>query len=325
MFLKKYVFLLTLVAMFVASPAAQANKQMDTEDKVSVLVKALEKKDTKAVKQAIKAIGAYGKDAAIAIPELLKVLKDRPTLSVYTGTFGLAPIGEKIIAPLLPLLPHKNKNVRLGAATALKTLGAKSATKQLLPYLNTKDQAVQNILVGLLAHSPPASLPNMLKSAKKSKALRLAVIRIFGAMGQKASHKAIDYLRRSLMDKDKQVQQHALTSLGQIGDKAGAAVAVLLIFFQPSYGALRTQAIDTLVKIGRPSLPTMLEVLGHGNASFREAGLTVIGRVGVSTPRITRALNSMLKDRDGKVQKAAKQALARLNKKATTQKAPTKR
>ena len=97
---------------------------------------------------AARALGAMGKEAAPAIPELIEAFKDSNTWVCKAAAWALGAIGREVPELVLPrlreALKDSKKNVRIGAADALGEMRkeAAPAIPELQKALNDPDQGV---------------------------------------------------------------------------------------------------------------------------------------------------------------------------------------
>lgn len=95
--------------------------------------------------------------------------------------------------------------------------------------------------------------------------------------------------------------------LDALGDSAtGSTISHTQIRSQLK--SLSEIAIDALVNVGPPAIPSIIAALGDGRPSVRSTLVTVLGRIGGHEAK--KALQNMLNDPDGSVRKKTKEALS---------------
>jgi HEAT repeat protein len=111
-------------------------------------------------------------------------------------------------------------------------------------------------------------------------ALRWRAVLALGAYGQ-GSRPALMALLDALSDEEEQVRRAAISALGRLGGAAREAVPALIETLKDD--SLREAAADSLVSIGLPAVPALLEAVNHGTSAVRwqaANALTRISRVG---------------------------------------------
>jgi HEAT repeat protein len=75
---------------------------------------------------------------------------------------------------------------------------------------------------------------------------------------------------------------------------------------------LEETAVDSLVRIGRPAVPRLVQSLRHPQAEVREEAAQLLARIGPDAEQAVPALVAALQDRHAEVQKAAARALGQI-------------
>jgi len=259
------------------------------------LIRALEHEHPTVRQQAATLLGASRDDVALA--PLTAALKDaavRQAAALALSAYG--PRAEGAIAGLIDVLRHPDASQ--SAATALGRIG-KPAVAALTIALRTP--ALARAAASALAHIGPDAVAATAQ-------LILTVQLKYGAY------------------------EEAAQALGAIGPGAAAAVPTLIAALAPRASArLHLRAQNALVEIGKPALPELARATRHANPEIRRAAISVLGRIGLSDPVISRALMESLKDPSARVRwqavgtlRALKdtRALAALEQKARDDKAP---
>ncbi len=119
---------------------------------VLTLVKILKDKNIEARVNAIRALGGMGKQAQIAVPDLVVALKDKKPRVRYSAAIALANIGSEFegskVKTTLPLivaaLNHESQLLRSDAASALTNIGYKFKQKASELSKSDLEQIIRN-------------------------------------------------------------------------------------------------------------------------------------------------------------------------------------
>jgi uncharacterized protein (TIGR02996 family) len=211
----------------------------------------------------------------------------------------LARIGEAAVPELVPLLAHPTPLVRVRAVKALQLMGARAKAAipaltemvkgtdrenatarweavRLLGVLRAKQDVKAEFAKGLDSPDPAerlAAVESLAKLHTKKTADSLckaladpsdevrhaAVMRLFYVVSP-ATAFAVEPLRKALTDKNVGVRSWAVSTLGQIGPRAAAAVPDLFRLMGKTAGSWRSGCIRALTRIG-VGTPEVLEVV----------------------------------------------------------------
>jgi HEAT repeat protein len=190
-----------------------------------------------------KLIGALEEKAEPAVAPLAMLFSDQDSTVILSAVEALVAIGnEPAILNLSKALQLENTEARLIAATGLGTLKAASAVDPLIEALNDTEESVTVAAatsLGFIAdEKSSASLAAQLKSP--SAKLRLACAEALASTKGQAAVKGL---------------------VGALGD---------------SNAGVRTAVITSLVSIGPPSIPSILDVLKDSNETVRRGALAVL-------------------------------------------------
>ncbi len=158
-------------------------------------------------------------------------------------------------------------------------------------------------IIGPEAQSAVPALARALRSPAGGVSLEAAAA--LGHIG-KAS---VPALISALHDDDPQVRHAAVFALGEIGPEAGAAVSVLIPLLNTTNAALRSSAAYSLLRIGLPELPALVDLARHGVDGAREAAAQVLLQYQASFRQAMPALAKLAADESPAVRQ---QALAML-------------
>jgi HEAT repeat protein len=99
------------------------------------------------------------------------------------------------------------------------------------------------------------------------------------------SSAAVEALAEALADADGRVRFMAAAALGRIGPAAEAAVPALLAALDDEDAG--NEAAESLVRIGKAAVPTLLEMVTRGDEKVRVQAATTLARIGAGQrPRL---------------------------------------
>jgi HEAT repeat protein len=107
--------------------------------------------------------------------------------------------------------------------------------------------------------------------------VRWRAVLALGAVGN-GSRPALLALLDAIGDDDEAVRRAAVSSLGRMGSSARDAVPALINTLKDD--TLREVAADSLVLIGLPAVPGLLEVMQNGTSAVRWQAAEALTRIG---------------------------------------------
>ena len=107
--------------------------------------------------------------------------------------------------------------------------------------------------------------------------VRWRAVLALGAYGQ-GSRPALMALLDALADEEEAVRRAAVSALGRLGGAAREAVPALIDSLKDDL--LREVAAESLVLIGLPAVPALLEAVQHGTSSVRWQAAEALTRIG---------------------------------------------
>ena len=179
----------------------------------------------------------------------------------------------RAVGPLLEVLHDEDRAVRDAATGALRKIGL-SAVPALIVALQDPNGNVQEIAVAVLKDLPDP--------------------------------RVVDPLIGCLANRNWIVRMHAAKGLGLAGDPR--AIAHLVSLLTDEVKAVRADATDALVRIGRPALDGLLAALRHDAWILRLHACEALGKIGAEEA-VEPLCRAMLKDRDTAVRQDAAKAL----------------
>lgn len=323
-------WMLCLVATLMAD-AARA-------DELNDLIARLKRDGLAEQVRAAKELGDMREKAAIAIPELVRLLGEEtpdsgPRFFVDNlhrfAAEALTKIGARAVPALIEALEKSpDPKVRQGAALALRDFGrdAKGAIPALAGALRDADETVRVLALEALARqrdTAAGELPRLSELVEKdlSQQVRVAAVAALPAIDP-AGEKALPILLRALEDKSSLVRAQAATALGRLGEKAQGAVPRLVLllgdeesgelFSFPFIKSVRAFAGQALREIGPSAIPAVIEALeSSADPKVREGAAIVVRDFGLDWKEAPAALAEALDDSEAVVRTIAIEGLAR--------------
>lgn len=257
-------------------------------------VGASESREITLAETAAEALGGLGAEAAPAVPDLVRAMKD-PRLAVRVKAVrALGQIGVEArdaVAPLIDLFA----NPRLDRAVHNSALGA----------LSKIGEPAGPPLVEALDHRQA--------STRRSAALALAIVRPIPST-------AVGSLALRLEDEEGGVRMAAALALGELGAAAERAVpdlaAALTAPQQPD--PIRKEAAEALAKVGSKGESTLVQALRNAHAAIRREAANGLGKLRTPSPAALTTLTAALADRDAEVRTAVASTLGEFGPEAQT-------
>jgi HEAT repeat protein len=210
----------------------------DARDMIPVLLAVAKKDgDVHTRIRAVAALGGYGPEAQVAIPDLVALMKEPAGQGSDVGsaaTGALMKVGPAGMPALAEVLADKNARTRALAAEALGNMGepARSALPRLEGLLKDPDgnvRVVAALAVWKLDPGRAADTVAVLTEGLKRKdkwSIRLDSVVKLAQMGQ-AAKQAIPALTDMLKDIHGDIRQGAARALAEMGPEARSAVPAL--------------------------------------------------------------------------------------------------
>jgi len=125
-----------------------------------------------------------------------------------------------------------------------------------------------------------------------------------------ATPEIISDLYGALRDPFWRIRAAAAEALGRLAP--ATAVPWLIEALRGKDEGLREHATDTLIRIGHPAVPALIELLKDDDKRMRYVAIWALGQIGPVTNEIVPALIAALKDKDEAVRFAAAQAIGEI-------------
>lgn len=228
----------------------------------------------------MKRTSGIGRLLAVLLPVLL--LRQIATADIYTNP------RTADIPTLIKAL--EDANVRQGASIALARLGRSTvpALRKTLAGDKGDLRLWTAYTLGKIGPGAAAAVPELTQAlSAKDASLRAVAARSLGQIGVMAGS-AVPTLAETLRDKDQRVRRFSAIALGRIGPAASRAVPKLIRSLKVP--GLRTTARDALIRIGRPALPALQNVLTDNAVRFdaistiRQIDPQAARRAGIAKP-----------------------------------------
>ncbi|MEN6446732.1 MAG: HEAT repeat domain-containing protein [Syntrophaceae bacterium] len=124
--------------------------------------------------------------------------------------------GEAAVERLLVLLKDANSGVREAVQGTLTFLGGRKTVEKIAPLLKETDPGIRNAAIDILRKIGDEGLDILEDLARREKDVRLFVLDILGTIGNPDS---LEVLTEGLRDRDPNVRNAAVISLGMLGDE----------------------------------------------------------------------------------------------------------
>jgi serine/threonine protein kinase/HEAT repeat protein len=285
------------------------------------LVKALKHQDMEVRKFAAQALGNLGPQARGVVPDLIEASKtgDAPVSGAAIVALGQIGADAKTAVPTIIEALHK-KETRDLAIVALGKIGpdAKAAVPELTKNLKTKEaQGLVIEALGKIGTQAKAAVPDLADLLKDSdKELKPAIITALGRMGKDAKA-AVPAIGSCLSPDDKETSIQALGLLADLGPDAKDAVGDIIALFvdenlRPD-NKLRSEAVHTLARIGKPAVPSLTKALGNPNRYMKAGVIEALGDIGPDAKAALPTIQRLASNADPVISRAAARAAAKIS------------
>lgn len=247
-----------------------------------LIVSMKKEKDTDVRKTVIQMLGQMGPPAKLAVPELLKLLKDKDKEITQAAVASLSLIGPGAIATFTAALKDPDKDMRRNVALVLLNMGpkAKEALPALVAGLKDPEEEIRKLCI--------LSLKEIGAEAKAY------VSQVAGA----------------LKDENAEVRANAAYTLLQMGPEAKAAIPGLVKNLKDPEQPVRDAASSVLAELAPDAVvPALIESLKDKDKLGRVTAAETLGRMGPKARNAVQALMNLLGDPMDEVRAAANRAL----------------
>ncbi len=252
----------------------------DATSAVPQLIQALSSKASKVRIAAAKVLANFRTAAKAAIPDILVGLADRD-VDVREAMVTCLVAIEPEVPDLLPFLVHKNPNVSEAVADAL---------------IQIRPQALP-ALIGVVLQWCTNSKANT-DNGETDQKITEAVLQVLGKFGSDASV-AMPTIALALVDPNPSIKLAAVRTLGNIDRNwlSDPAIVKAIVSFAG----------------GEAAIPELIVGLADRNKDVRKAMMGCLAQFGAEAKPAVPKLRPLLTDLDPKVQKAAADALMRID------------
>lgn len=263
---------------------------------------------------AARGLGLLGTNAAVAVPELARALRQPEGRIRQEAALALTRIGAPAVAHLTDALRDASPQVRQAAAFALGEIGppAREAVPLLAYRLGDGDEWVRRTCAATLARLGLDGVLALIEAAGKpldparetaQKLLNEPFLPTGGAELE---------LQRMATNADAAVRLRALETLAAVRALQPTALSVAYAALRDPDAAVRAAAIQCLGDRGPDvsgAAPLLQELLRDPAASVRARAAWALGQIAPEDPDVRASLTNALEDADFNVRNAARQAL----------------
>ena len=211
---------------------------------------------------------------------------------------------------VIPLLGHKARRVRGGAARFLAEFVDLRAVQSLVKVLKDEDKEIRVTAVQALGNCGDERAVEPLTEALRDEEAEIRVAAAV-ALGKCEDKRSVEPLQRALKDDYPEVRVAAIEALGNCGDERAVEALIQAFKDNPWDAHVQSAATRSLGLIGKTRALTMLrDALQEAGVSVRRSAAEALGSI--EDPRAVVLLASALKDSEREVRSEAAGALFRL-------------
>jgi HEAT repeat protein len=243
-----------------------------------------------------------------AIPGLIEATVDRARDVADVARLALREFRTPEAAlPLIQGLAHPNPTARAAAIFGLRDLRSLEAIPALIRAASDEDAYVRREAIIALAHLRRLETLPVLRQTLKDAEPEVRKIAV-GAVNFFQESSTNSDLLDALFDEDWQVRRESAIALSRF--PSGPTVAGLSGALDDTHWQVAKEALVSLGKLRAPATSRVVSLLSHGMTDVRMAAATALGESGDQAT--VGQLETLLKDPDTGVQKAARLALEKL-------------
>ncbi len=179
----------------------------------------------------------------------------------------------------------------------------------LIKALSSQDEVMHMSAIasfGKLGSEAAPALPALTKLLDENEDVRIVAVDTFGKIGKEA----VPALVKALNDKEYwTVRYIAAKALGRIGTDAKQAIPTLIATLNDEDLHVRTEAADSLAKIGKDAVPALITALTNKNWFVRSSAADILRKFGGDAKDALPALLIAIKDENYLVRDSANYAL----------------
>jgi alpha-L-fucosidase len=274
--------------------------------------------EVKGRREEIKALGDVPSDASKEVPRLLAAMNDPDPEVRWRAEFALGRVQQpRALKALTVALRDDSPKIRWAAAYALGPLGknARSTVPALLNALSDKEAAVRVWSVKSLGDIDPgnsdvvaAFLRTLRDPDPDVRRVTLAILIRLGPAAAGSANVLVDVLQ----DADAGIRAQACIAFRQLATDGKAGIPALITRLSDPDLHVRSCASQALMKIGPGGLAPLVRALKERDPKARRAAAEIIGTFGSEAKSAAVELTDAAKDEDTGVQKAAADAIKKV-------------
>jgi HEAT repeat protein len=281
-----------------------------------LIIVALDDSDANVRQQAVWALQSVQGDVKSGLVDVVPLLKHKDT-NVRSGVVQLlGRMGEDAVPHLLAVLKDGNNSIRWTAVHSLAN--QRTAHKKVIPILAdmaTKDKSeeTKTFAVQALARFGPESFPTLLDLLKSQKNdnVRATVMQTLGSYHAHAKT-VVPHLIEALKDKSPQVRWSAANGISNMGGHAKSAVPALRETLKDENPTVRIHAVYALCNMGPDGLPGMIDAVNLKDDNLRLTAMQHLQNYGAKAKEAVQGLIGALKSTNANVRWTAATTLGNI-------------
>ena len=273
----------------------------------------------------LNAAEALGRIGAPAVPALVKRLGDRHLRTLIASILAeIGPDAKSAIPELLKMARDKDRAARIEAVLALAAMGsaARSAVPELIRFLKSpKAEGRGGAVYALVKIGAADIVPILERTVKDPDDEMLRMVSAWGLVSLRPGNPrvaklALSHLIKGLSHDHPVARREAVMALGKLGNRAAPSVPKLISLLDTPDPLLRAEILHSLGQVGpkaRPAIVSAVKSLHHPDPQVRAAGAYFLGKMGRSSLPAVSQLRRMLNSRVSYEQTIAAWALVQID------------
>jgi predicted Zn finger-like uncharacterized protein len=282
--------------------------QSGDSSRIPALLADLDGKDDAKRLQAVALLGQMGPEGQLAVPRLIRALKDKDATLRNFAEAALNKIGvsAKDIPTLVPLVNDTSLQVRLVGLQLLAKIGpeAQPALDGIVKLADDAEAKVREKATQAIGRigtpsDHDAYMPVLAKALKdRDAAVRAAAAEAIATVP--LTEADVPTLAELLRGNDLGLSRAGARALSKLGPKAKKAVPALIKALKGGDNALRAAALEALAGVGgadaKEALPEILPALKDNDPAIRRSAIAAVGGMGEDAKEAVAPLAEALKD-----------------------------
>ncbi|MFA5929178.1 MAG: HEAT repeat domain-containing protein [Candidatus Margulisiibacteriota bacterium] len=272
------------------------------------------------------ASASLAKIGAVAIPVLCVLAKNSSTEVRKLAALALGEMAKEamvVVPVLIRLLDDPEADVQEAAAMALGRIGpeAEPALNKLFKLTCSTDILVRKAAADALVNLGESGIEVLCERLENACIFAFEGLDVYSTIGfslREARLKTLPVVSKLMLDPENDFRE-ATNALWFIGGKDAMAVLTRLLHATKNrderleiLGNLRPPYGGGYNLIDKGSVEGLIELLADKDPLIRTCVARLLGRIGPTARAAVRTLRSLLKDQQGEVRSAAKEALAKI-------------